>query len=62
MRSLGFIPIKSRRFMPGGYRDTVSRGWAHPVRDARVDRMAQAEVYTKQAEQKERKEACHETR
>lgn len=34
MRSLGFIPIKSRRFMPGGYRDTVSRGWARPVRDA----------------------------
>jgi hypothetical protein len=32
MRSLGFIPIKSRRLMPGGYRDTVTRGWAKPVR------------------------------
>jgi hypothetical protein len=32
MRSLGFVPIKSRRFMPGGYRDTVTRGWARPVR------------------------------
>jgi len=32
MRSLGFIPIKSRRLMPGGYRDTVTRGWARPVR------------------------------
>lgn len=33
MRSLGFVQIKSRRFMPGGYRDTVTRGWARPVRD-----------------------------
>ena len=31
MRSLGFVPIKSRRLMPGGYRDTVTRGWARPV-------------------------------
>lgn len=30
MRTLGFIPIKSRRLMPGGYRDTVTRGWARP--------------------------------
>ena len=33
MRSLGFVPMKSRRFMPGGYRDTASRGWARPVRE-----------------------------
>jgi hypothetical protein len=32
MRSLGFIPIKSRRLMPGGFRDTVTRGWARPLR------------------------------
>jgi hypothetical protein len=32
MRGLGYIPIKSRRLMPGGYRDTVSRGWARPIR------------------------------
>ena len=32
MRSLGFVPIKSRRLMPGGYRDTMTRGWARPVR------------------------------
>lgn len=32
MQSLGFVPIKSRRFMPGGWRDTVTRGWARPVR------------------------------
>ena len=28
MRDLGYVPIKSRRLMPGGYRDTVTRGWA----------------------------------
>lgn len=32
MQSLGFVPIKSRQFMPGGWRDTVSRGWARPMR------------------------------
>jgi hypothetical protein len=32
MRSLQFVPIKSRRLMPSGWRDTVSRGWARPVR------------------------------
>lgn len=33
MRALGFVPIKSRRFLPGGYRDTVTRGWSRPVRE-----------------------------
>ncbi|MGY3578921.1 hypothetical protein [Bradyrhizobium sp. USDA 4504] len=32
MRDLNFIPIQSRRLMPGGFRDTVTRGWAKPVR------------------------------
>jgi hypothetical protein len=31
MHTLGFVPIKSRRLLPGGYRDTVARGWARPV-------------------------------
>jgi|SRR3974390_2353283 len=31
MHTLGFVPIKSRRLMPGGFRDTVARGWARPV-------------------------------
>jgi len=35
MRSMGFIPIKSRRLMPGGFRDTVTRGWARPLRKIR---------------------------
>ena len=32
MRELNFIPVKSRRLEPGGFRDTVARGWARPVR------------------------------
>ena len=32
MRSMNFIPLKSRRLLPGGFRDTVARGWAHPFR------------------------------
>jgi hypothetical protein len=32
MRQLGFVPLKSRRLEPGGYRDTVTRGWTRPVR------------------------------
>jgi hypothetical protein len=33
MRSLQFVPIKSRRLMPGGRAgNTVVRGWARPVR------------------------------
>lgn len=35
MRLLGFVPIKSRRFMPGGHRDTVTRGWSRPLRKLR---------------------------
>jgi hypothetical protein len=34
MRSLGFVPIKSRRLMPGGHLNTVTRGWARPLRGA----------------------------
>jgi hypothetical protein len=32
MRALNFVPIKSRRLVPSGWRDTVARGWARPVR------------------------------
>jgi len=32
MRSIGFIPLKSRRLMPGGFRDTTIRGWARPFK------------------------------
>jgi hypothetical protein len=33
MRLMGFIGIKSRRLMPGGFRDTTIRGWARPLRE-----------------------------
>jgi hypothetical protein len=35
MRSMGFIPIKSRRLMPGGFRGTTIRGWARPLRETK---------------------------
>lgn len=36
MRDLQFIPIKSRRLMPGGRAgNTVTRGWARPLRQDR---------------------------
>jgi hypothetical protein len=33
MRSMGFVGLKSRRLMPGGFRDTTIRGWARPMRE-----------------------------
>jgi hypothetical protein len=37
MRDLQFIPIKSRRLMPGGRAgNTVTRGWARPVRTTKT--------------------------
>src|SRR5262245_24942874 len=46
MRSMGFVPIKSRRLMPGGFRDTVARGWTRPARETRFSTptMKQARV------------------
>jgi hypothetical protein len=41
MRSLEFIPIKSRRLMPGGRSgNTVTRGWARPVRETKSGAIA----------------------
>jgi hypothetical protein len=40
MRQLDFVPIKSRRFMPGGRAgNTVTRGWARPLRGMNGDRL-----------------------
>lgn len=40
MRSLGFIPIKSKRLMPGGRcGNTVTRGWARPFRPMKLSPM-----------------------
>src|SRR4051812_26571545 len=31
MRSMGWVGLKSRRLMPGGFRGTTIRGWARPL-------------------------------
>ena len=36
MRTLGFVPIKSNRLVPGGYRQNVTRGWARPLRAVKI--------------------------
>ena len=36
MRELGYVAIKTRRFLPGGRcGNTVTRGWARPFRESR---------------------------
>jgi hypothetical protein len=35
MRAMGWVGLKSRRLMPGGFRDTTIRGWARPAREPR---------------------------
>jgi len=52
MRTLGFVPIKSRRLMPGGYRDTVTRGWARPIRELRnsIPRQTRSDFANQQGE------------
>jgi hypothetical protein len=37
MRSLNFVPLKSRRLMPGGRAgNTVTRGWTRPLRENKI--------------------------
>jgi hypothetical protein len=66
MRALGLVPIKSRRLMPGGYRDTVTRGWARPVRQTGCRNRPKEIVTVKPShshismnEQTQRKDPCH---
>ena len=35
MRALGWIPLKSRNLMPGGWRTTACRGWTRPTRESK---------------------------
>jgi hypothetical protein len=35
MRTLGWLGLKSRRLMPGGFRDTTIRGWARTIRETK---------------------------
>jgi hypothetical protein len=36
MRAMGWVALKSRRLLPGGFRDTTIRGWARPCREIRT--------------------------
>jgi len=38
LRELNFIPIQSRRLMPGGHRSTVARGWVRPMRSPPISK------------------------
>jgi hypothetical protein len=38
MYALGFAKIQSRKLRPGGFRDTVCRGWARPTRPLPVSK------------------------
>jgi hypothetical protein len=46
MRELKFVPIQSRRLMPGGFRDTVTRGWARPLRSLPISEKVKAQKCT----------------
>jgi len=43
MKTLGYVPIKSRRLAPGGFRDTTIRGWARPLRETKPRQPVQIE-------------------
>jgi hypothetical protein len=58
MRSLGFVPIKSRRLMPGGYLNTVTRGWARPLRKASFKERDPTSLRAA-AMHDQQKDACH---
>jgi len=51
MHALNFVPIKSRRFNPGGFRDTVARGWARPIRESRYSTLTMKQTSTAGADQ-----------
>jgi hypothetical protein len=38
MYALGFVKIQSRKLQPGGFRDTVCRGWARPMRPLEISK------------------------
>jgi hypothetical protein len=42
MRAMGWVGLKSRRLMPGGFRDTTIRGWARPFREIQVKKLSTA--------------------
>jgi hypothetical protein len=44
MRALGWVGLKSRRLMPGGWRTSTCRGWARPLREAKSCSSARSET------------------
>ena len=46
MRSMNFVPLKSRRFLPGGFRTTIGRGWVRPSREGCRTSFEQGEKVT----------------
>jgi hypothetical protein len=59
MRALGYIPIKCRRLVPGGWHDTLCRGWARPVRTSPNEGAKVASLHLKTDPTDQQKEACH---
>jgi hypothetical protein len=38
MRALGFVPMKSRRFLPGGFGSPAAQGWTKTMKAPRIGR------------------------
>ena len=59
MRELGYVPIKSRRLPPGGWADTLCRGWARPIRTGQRTGLEQGErVEARVSQTDQHKEEC----
>ena len=59
MRALGFVAVKSRQFMPGGWRDSVTRGWCRPVRAPTFKRGNKVESLHPKSDRTGEQKACH---
>jgi hypothetical protein len=49
MAELGFVPIRSRQFRPGGWRTSLCRGWARPWAQPRGTKAVTVERYERRA-------------
>jgi hypothetical protein len=59
MQSLGYVPMKSRRFLPGGFRGTVTRGWTRPFRHDRPEGLNDETVSDRHRDTQRTGEKCH---
>jgi hypothetical protein len=66
MRELGFVPLKSRRLEPGGWRGTTIRGWALPCAERTLTKVKRQKSSTPtprcRLERANRKDTCHAVR